>query len=136
MKSEDLIKTHEGRELKPYRDTVGVLTIGYGRNLEKGISEHIANELFKEDMVDVRSDCLKFEWFHDLSEVRQAVIENMVFNLGYTRFSKFKKTIKYIAASDFRLAAKEMLDSKWARQVGYRADELSHMMASNLWVNE
>ena len=133
MKSEDLIKRHEGRRFIPYKDTVGVLTIGIGRNLEKGISEHIVSELFKEDMVEVRADCLRLPWFHELTPIRQAVIENMIFNLGFSGFMEFKKTIRFIEKGDYDSAALEMLDSKWSRQVGNRATELASMMRFNKW---
>jgi len=133
MNSEDLIKKHEGKESIPYRDSVGVMTVGYGRNLEKGLSENIINALFAEDMIDVRDDCLKFDWYHNLTPVRQAVIENMIFNLGLTRFSKFKNMISALELRNYDGVAVEMLDSKWAKQVGYRATELSNMMKNNNW---
>ena len=126
--SEKLIRRHEGRALRPYRDTEGVLTIGYGHNLDDGISEEIANFIFSEDMQSVRNNCKKFDWYEDLGNVRQAVIENMVFNLGFYRFSLFKKTIHAIENEDWHTAAAEMINSKWAKQVGYRAEELSEMM--------
>jgi len=133
MNSKELIKKHEGLRLKPYKDTEGVLTIGYGRNLEKGISAHAAEFLFEEDMLDVRSDCLKFDWFHDLPPVRQAVIENMMFNLGINRFSGFKKMIKAIEDKDWHEASVQMLSSRWADQVGNRAIELANMMNTGEW---
>jgi len=134
MKSEDIIKRHEGLRLKPYDDSVGVLTIGYGYNLEKGISQNIADQLFKESMEEVYAEALTFPWYTNLSPVRRAVVENMLFNLGKTRFLKFKKFIGYMESGDYFLAADEMLDSKWARQVGYRARELSEMMRLDEWV--
>ena len=57
----------------------------------------------------------------------------MVYNLGLTRFKGFKKTIGFIELGEYDLAATEMLDSKWARQVGKRAIELSHMMKTGSW---
>ncbi len=131
MNSEKLIQKHEGFKNKPYRDTEGILTVGYGRNLEKGLSGYIINEMFQEDMEDVRSDCLKFNWYIKLTPARQAVIENMIFNLGFTRFSKFTNTIKAIEAKDYKTAAFEMLDSKWSDQVGARAQELATMMIND-----
>jgi lysozyme len=126
--SEEQIKKHEGFSKHPYRDTEGVLTIGYGRNLEKGISQEAADFLFAEDMTHVLVDCFRFSWYADLDTVRQAVIENMVFNLGFGRFSQFKKMIAAIIAEDWNKASKEMMNSKWAKQVGYRAEELAFMM--------
>ena len=39
MNSELLIKKHEGKLNKPYYDSEGILTVGYGYNLEKGLSD-------------------------------------------------------------------------------------------------
>ena len=98
IKSEQLIKQDEGTKKKngkhiPYKCSAGVLTIGHGRNLEKGISDAAAEFLFQEDMDEVRGQCVKFSWFKDLTEARQAVIENMIFNLGLGTFLEFKNTI-------------------------------------------
>lgn len=129
-KSLEMIKRHEGIELKPYRDSLGILTIGVGHNLENGLSEKIIDLIFEEDMETVIEDCNKFDWYAGLNKARQAVIENMVFNLGYGRFNGFKKTIELISNNQFNHAAEEMLNSKWARQVGNRAIELSQIMRS------
>jgi lysozyme len=57
----------------------------------------------------------------------------MVFNLGMTGFTKFKKTIAAIEDGDFDKAAEEMVDSRWTSQVGYRAYELADQMKSGEW---
>ncbi len=128
---EQLIK-HEGLELEPYLDSVGVLTIGVGRNLQdNGISYDEAIFMLENDikraLEEIKSS---FEWFEELNEVRQIVIANMVFNLGITRFSGFERTIEAIEEEDFTEAAREMMDSLWARQVGKRARQLAVMMES------
>ena len=128
-----LIKRHEGLRLKPYKDTEGVLTVGYGHNLEREITEIEAERLLKIDLQMAETDCNKFHWYHALDEVRQGVILNMVFNLGLTRFSGFKKTIGFIENGQYFMAATEMLDSKWAKQVGRRAVDLSYMMRTGTW---
>ncbi|MCZ6898261.1 MAG: lysozyme, partial [Betaproteobacteria bacterium] len=82
---------------------------------------------------DAIHDCQTFNWFGGLDEVRTAVIVNMVYNLGLTRFSKFKKTIGFIELNEWEMASVEMLNSKWANQVGSRANELSEMMKTGEW---
>lgn len=64
----------------------------------------------------------------NLSPARQEVLVNMSFNLGVEGLFKFRRMWAAIRAHNFDLAADEMLDSKWARQVGSRAEELSEKM--------
>ena len=122
------VKTHEGLELKPYLDSsaVGVLTIGYGRNLERGITKEEAEMLLLNDLAISTKEGESFGFFKDLTDNRQDVIVEMFFNLGLTRFKNFKKTIGYINQANHSAAADEMLDSKWADMVGQRAITLSN----------
>lgn len=124
------LKRQEGLRLKPYRCSAGKLTIGYGRNLEdNGISREEAEEMLAND-VDAAERAVRgrYSWFEKLNKERQAVIINMVFNLGIDGFDKFRKTIGYIERGDFENAGEEMLTSNWAKQVGGRAKELSEIM--------
>ena len=124
------LKVHEGLRLKPYKDTVGKWTIGIGRNLEdKGITEQEALFMLNND-VDYFYDKIKKEinWFWALDDVRQNVLVNMAFNLGVSGLLTFKNTLRLISFGHYEEAAKEMLNSKWAKQVGYRAEELAEQM--------
>ncbi|MCB7129934.1 MAG: hypothetical protein J3T61_10405 [Candidatus Brocadiales bacterium] len=126
---EQLIK-HEGLRLKPYRDTVGKLTIGVGRNLDDvGISEDEALQMLRNDITSIRTMLVHtFPWFQKLNGARRDVVANMVFNLGLGRFKRFRKLIAALIVHDYDRAAIEMMDSKWADQVGSRANELSYIM--------
>ncbi len=126
----NMLLKHEGIRLKPYRCTANKLTIGVGRNLEDtGISSAEAMQMLNNDIDGiVLSLAHKYQWFRELNEVRKAVIIDMAFNLGLTGFSAFKKTIAYLTQHDYTKASREMLNSKWAVQVGYRANELSELM--------
>lgn len=130
MTLKDLIKKHEGKRLKPYKCTAGKLTIGYGRNLDdKGITEEEAEFMLDNDIKAVISACKEtFSWFAFLDNVRQAVVADMVFNLGLAGFLGFKNTIAHIRNKEWDKAADNMLASKWASQVGNRAVELAEMM--------
>ena len=129
----ELIKKHEGLRLSPYKCTSGKLTIGYGRNIEdNGISKQEAEIMLCNDISSCQNELdLNIPAWRDLSEPRRAVLINMVFNLGYPRFSKFKKMLQAIKEKDFNRAAAEMLDSRWARQVGNRAIELAEIMKTD-----
>ena len=123
------IKRHEGFSSAPYQCTAGKITIGYGRNLEDvGISEEEAEELLKGDINKVYSQLINYQWFAELDKIRSGVIVNMTFNLGLRGMLKFIKMINALSLKDYELAAKEMLDSRWARQVGGRATELAEQM--------
>jgi lysozyme len=126
---EDLLIRHEGLRLKPYRCSEGKLTIGVGRNLDdNGITEEEALALLRNDIESCKREASQFPWYEDLSNSRKDVIISMIFNLGLYRFSQFKNMIKALENEDFEEAAYQMLDSKWASQVGNRAVELSKMM--------
>jgi len=114
-----------------YKDSVDLWTVGFGRNIqERGLSPEEAEFLLDNDIIDAIKECHSFDWFNNLDDVRQTVVVDMVYNMGLPRFSGFKKTIKLISDHRFEEAASEMMDSKWARQVGVRAVRLSQMMSS------
>ena len=119
-----------GLRLKPYRDAESKLTIGVGRNLDdEGITRAEALMLLDNDIATVGRDVTRaFPWFPGLDPVRKDVVLTMVFNLGLPRFRRFEKTIAAIRAGDWESAAREMLKSRWANQVGKRALELAAMM--------
>jgi lysozyme len=124
------LRLHEGVEHKPYKCTAGYLTIGVGRNIEeRGLSDDEIDFLLDNDVQIVVDELGRtYDWFFDLSEVRQRVIADMVFNLGLPRFSQFKNMIAAIEAEDYVQASNEMMDSRWAEQVGLRASRLAEMM--------
>ncbi len=120
----------EARRKKPYRCSAGKLTIGVGRNLEdRGLLDDEIDLLLSNDIRDAIGDCRRLvRSFDQLSDVRQEVLVNMMFNLGYARLSGFKKFLDALSRSDWTEAANQMLDSKWADQVGNRADRLAKAM--------
>lgn len=126
------LRLHEGERLTPYRCTAGKLTIGVGRNLEdRGITREesamlLANDITREERELVRA----LPWVAKLDEVRQRVLLDMSFNLGLAGLLGFKNTLATIERGDYQRAAAMMLDSRWARQVGQRAERLSRMMAT------
>ena len=130
QKLAEQLEKHEGLKLKPYLDTVGKLTLGIGRNLEdKGITRDEAFVMLNND-VDYFYKKLDAElpFFKTLNDARQNVLVNMAFNLGVYGLLSFKMTLRLIEYGDFENASNEMLDSKWALQVGSRAIELSKQL--------
>lgn len=131
----DMLVDHEGMKRKPYRCTAGKLTIGVGRNLDdRGISPDEAMYMLANDIKDSRRELsAAFPWFDKLDEVRQAVLIDMCVNLGLSRLQGFRNTLSLIGVGKYEAAAQEMLNSKWAEQVGRRAQRLSRMMATGRW---
>jgi lysozyme len=128
-----LLVHHEGLKLKPYKDTTGRLTIGVGRNLtDDGITEDEARLLLDNDINEVWHECsTKITGFTALDDTRQHVLMDMVFNMGLGNVMLFTKMLNAIQARDFTLAADEMLQSRWAKQVGDRALDLARMMRTD-----
>ena len=139
-KLKDELRRDEGLRLTPYRCTAGALTIGYGHNLEAhgpaglprflAITIDRAEKWLDEDIMDAVAcvhDWLPSDIVELLSDVRMRVVVNMAFCLG-TRLWQFKRLRSCIMAMDWKGAAMEMLESRWASQVGDRAIRLALMM--------
>lgn len=130
-----LIK-HEGYSEDSYKDTKGNWTIGVGHLLGKG--EHFRTyrygkdkieKILYEDMSIAINDCYHiFESYNTLPFGVRLALADMAFNLGRPNLKKFKKMIAAIDCTDWIIASDEMLDSKWARQVGSRADYLAELV--------
>src|SRR5579875_350719 len=117
----DLLKQQEGFRAKPYTDSRGFLTIGYGTNLSQGITKDQADCLLEASLKANLAVLNDISWFTMLDPVRQSVIENMAYNMGIGGLLTFRHMIESIKAQDWNGAAKQMLNSEWASQVGNRA---------------
>ena len=147
---QELVK-HEGLRLQVYQDTLGIDTIGIGRNLkdrgiskeeldeldiptidhvyEYGITEADAMLLAENDVQIVEEELLRAHpCVEDLDAVRQLVLVDMAFNMGVPRLCKFKKMWNAVHEQKFDIASKEMLDSRWANQVKSRSVKLANAM--------
>lgn len=124
------LRRDEGVRLKPYRDTVGKLTIGVGRNLDdRGISNDEAEFLLAEDVKLVLAEIrIKFPWVLNETQNRQRAFANLLFNLGSTRLGKFKNTLAHWAAGQHQKAADGIRNSLYATQVGARAERIAQLI--------
>ena len=126
----------EGCKYEVYLDHLGYPTFGIGHlitdddpecgaSIGTEVSSDRVAEVFDSDIETVLSDCERlYEDFGDLPEEVQLIVANMMFNMGYTRLSKFKGMKRGVDARDWEVAADEMVDSRWYTQVTRRADRL------------
>lgn len=142
------IKEFEGFSLKPYKCSAGKWTIGYGFNyqdrgfktediteiLENGFTKVLAEKLVKRDA----ERCLKeaeanFWFFNILNEPRQAVMIDMLYQLGLKGLQQFKKFLEKLGKGDFEGASAEMVHSKWFTQSGRRSRINTAQMKTGIW---
>ena len=130
----DRVEKNEGFRAFPYIDSRGNLSVAFGRNL-KGVAMSIAEGqyLLSNDIQRAETEAYKqFPDYNALNDPRKSVIVEMVYNMGLEKVLNFKEMIAAIAANDFAEAAKHMLNSAWAVEVGKRADELAMIMQSGV----
>ena len=130
---EQLIRDEDNKQFV-YADSVGVPTIGVGRNLlAKGLSALEREFLLHNDIAEHTLEIWQnIPWASQLDEVRLEVLINMSFNLGTAGLMKFAKFLAALKAKQYDVAAREMLDSKWAAQVGPRATRLSQQIVTGI----
>lgn len=123
------VRRHEGYRRYPYRDTVGVLTIGYGRNLEAvGVLPEEAEQMLLNDLGRAVDAASRYWWWFGLPDDAQRVVVEMIYQLGPLGFARFVRMIGALERGDYDAAADEMLESRWARQTPERARELAERM--------
>ena len=139
----ETLKRHEGVKHHAYRDSLGVLTIGCGRNISDsrrhrglGLSDAEIDYMLQNDIErTIKELSSEYPWFNDLEEgARRDAIINMHFNLGRLRFATFKRAIAHMEKANHKEAATEFLHSKWAKQVKGRALEVTDMILTNDYV--
>lgn len=129
------LKRDEGRLLKPKPDTVGKLTIGYGRNLDdRGISADEAEMLLTNDINEFTTEvAAAWPWTSALNDARFAVIVGMCFNMGLGRLLLFEKMFTALRQDDYETAACEIVASKACRQEPARIMRWAEQMRTGVW---
>ena len=139
-KLETELARDEGCIFEIYEDHLGYATCGVGHLIKEGdpeygqpigtpVPQQQVNAYLQQDIdIAVKEVSERYKFFDELNDVRQRVMVNMAFNLGSTRLALFKKFLAAVEEQRWDDASLEMLDSKWATQVGNRAKRLSDMM--------
>lgn len=136
----DLIIEGEGYRSQVYKDTLGYETIGYGHLLlanEKGVLNEVTHEeglrLLQMDMGKAISEFRQYWGEVELGEPREACLIDMTYNMGSVRWPKFTKNIK---EGDYREAAIQVMNSKYATQVGKRAKRNACIIRDGVFYNK
>ncbi len=136
------LENDEGVKYEVYLDHLGYPTFGIGHlitdddpecgaSVGTEVSSDRVQEAFDSDVESVLSDCERlYVQFEHLPEEVQLIVANMMFNMGYSRLSRFKGMHRGVDAKDWQAAADEMVDSRWYNQVTNRADRLVVRMRS------
>lgn len=132
----EMLRQHEGVRTHAYRCTENKTTIGVGRNIDAngglGLSSDEINYLLASDVKRVNAELVgAFGWYKTLGTPRKDAMMDMCFNMGLPRLMLFKKALAAMAKGDYKTAAEEFLDSKWAkRDVGQRAITITDIIRS------
>ena len=124
------MKQSEGFRESVYKDILGIDTIGYGFAIKDLVlSEKISDMILKEKVEALIGRIENtFDWFVEMPPEVQSVIVECCYQLGLYGFSNFKKTISHLKEKEFKQAADEMLDSRWAKQTPNRANMLAQIV--------
>lgn len=135
-KLQEQLKRDEGLRTDFYRDSLGYLTVGYGHNCDaKGISARVAELMLEDDISDAKTALMgKFPWMRDLSPARLGAFINMTFNMGAGGLGTFKKALLAAKEGRWDACASEILDSKYAKQVGDRAKRVAQQLREDRWI--
>ena len=134
------VKEHEGFRSKVYLDTLGKRTVGYGhlcvedhweddKEYEWGYLEEILIKDLREAIAGA-DELIEQHNCKDLEGQAKEVVVEMIFQLGKTGVSKFKKMWEALSEYNYIGASFEMLDSKWANQTPNRAKKMAALMKS------
>lgn len=122
-----LIKEAEGFRATEYLCPAGYPSIGYGRNLkfypltdadkavmvknklgDLSVSQNIADDWLTKAVETIYEKIKNADYFVGIGDARQAVVIDMIYNLGYTEFQGFKKFIEALKNKDFEKASFEI----------------------------
>ena len=128
----ELLKFEEFYRERPYHCSEGYPTIGIGTKIgpknadldlyQFKVSESVAKMMLDDELMSIRKELVKHRWYTDLDSHRQDIIKSMCYQMGVAGVFKFKKMIKALEVKDWEEAARQALDSLWAKQTPDRAN--------------
>jgi lysozyme len=132
---EESLIEHEGASSYAYTDTRGYITIGVGKNVDPrshvGLTTEEMVYLMRNDIAECKKELMGHPWYDGLDFVRKDIIVELCYNMGLPTLNKFYKMKAALERRDYKDAAKELLDSLWAKQVGkHRSNTLAQRLIS------
>lgn len=135
-----LIKQHEGLRMRPYKDTMGYWTVGYGHfigknlpaSMDRDFSMDEINELFNQDYFKHKMSAEQIPNFDKLNSDGQAALIDMTFNMGTNWWKKWPRFTKAMQTGDIEGAINSMKNSLWFKEVGNRSVQDVALLKTNL----
>jgi len=133
-----MIKRHEGVRNEPYKDSLGLWTVGVGHLIGNGkslppeMNRTFSNEeveaMFEEDFAHHKKIAEGTPGYSQANEAGKGAFIDLAFNMGKW-WPKWPNTKKALEAGNFTLAAEGLKDSKWFKQVGNRGVTITNLVA-------
>lgn len=101
------LQVEEGFRSLPYTDTEGHTTIGYGFNVDAGISKITASALLRAQATELHQQLLQLPWYAALDDVRQSACLDIAFNSGLHGLLGFPSMIAALQRQDWASAQTE-----------------------------
>ena len=101
------LKAEEGFRMRVYRDTEGHQTIGYGFNVDAGLTQRVASALLQAQLEELQDILSAFLWYANLDPVRQGVCLDIAFNDGIHGLLAFPQMIAALGRKDWISAQSE-----------------------------
>lgn len=141
-----LLRFEEGVRHEPYRDSLGYPTIGVGFRLagagaplpDFAIGDATVNAWLHELVIDVHNEMSCVDSIVDAmaacNQQRQDILTSMAYQMGASGLEGFQHMLEAITQRNWESAARQMLDSKWAKQTPERANRHADVMRSGCWL--
>jgi lysozyme len=130
----DQLRRDEGVRSTLYRDELGNATVGVGHNLSTPLSTRSIQVILEDDVAAVQQELREaLPWAEQLDAVRYGVLTNLAFNMGVVGLQSFARMLRACEAGAWNDAAAELLNSRYAKQTGDRAQRLATQLQTGVW---
>ena len=140
--TKQMIMDHEGVRHTPYKDSLGLWTVGVGHligdgktlpdSMNRTFSDAEVFDMFNEDYEHHAKFARQIPGYNKLGTPAQGALEDLTFNMGPVWYKKWPILTGQLSAGDNQGAAQNLRGSKWYRQVGPgRGNKISGLIAAD-----